>query len=124
MRKRFLLHPENLRLHRQAISGSGKFSVPGSSVQFGFMRSKMDRKTAIRDFLQTLLERKQDTQPFSDDASLLLSGRLQSVDAVSLAVFQEEKFGGDFADNGFDQERMDTVNAILSLVEESCDPAH
>jgi len=83
----------------------------------------MDRKTAIRDFLQTLLARKQDTQPFSDDASLLISGRLQSIDAVSLAVFLEEKFGVDFAENGFDQERMDTVDAIVSLIAESCDSA-
>lgn len=79
----------------------------------------MDRKTAIREFLRKLLDRKGDTQPFSDDASLLLSGRLQSVDAVSLAVFLEEKFGTDFAEIGFDQERLDTVNAISALIEES-----
>ncbi len=79
----------------------------------------MERKEAIREFLQTLLARKGDDQPFSDDASLLLSGRLQSVDAVSLAVFLEEKFRVDFAEMGFDQERMDTVNAICTLIEES-----
>jgi acyl carrier protein len=79
----------------------------------------MERKEAIREFLQTLLARKGDHQPFSDDASLLLSGRLQSVDAVSLAVFLEEKFGVDFAELGFDQEKMDTVNAICTLIEES-----
>ena len=79
----------------------------------------MERKEAIRNFLQTLLTRKGDTHPFDDDASLLLSGRLQSVDAVSLAVFLEEKFGVDFADIGFDQEKMDSVNTICSLIEES-----
>jgi len=79
----------------------------------------MERKEAIREFLKTLLARKGDEQPFSDDASLLLSGRLQSVDAVSLAVFLEEKFGVDFAEMGFDQEKMDTVNAICALIEES-----
>lgn len=79
----------------------------------------MVRKEAIREFLQTLLARKGDHQSFSDDASLLLSGRLQSVDAVSLAVFLEEKFGVDFAEMGFDQEKMDTVNAICTLIEES-----
>jgi acyl carrier protein len=78
-----------------------------------------ERREAIREFLQTLLARKGDEQPFSDDASLLLSGRLQSVDAVSLAVFLEEKFGVDFAEMGFDQEKMDTVNAISALIEES-----
>jgi len=79
----------------------------------------MESKAAIREFLQALLARKADTHPFSDDTSLLLSGRLQSVDAVALAVFLEEKFGVDFAKIGFDQESIDTVNAISSLIEES-----
>lgn len=80
----------------------------------------MDRRETIRNFVHTLLARKRDTQPFSDDTSLLLSGRLQSIDAVALAVFLEDKFGVDFAEMGFDQERMDTVNAISGLIEESC----
>jgi acyl carrier protein len=84
----------------------------------------MERKAVIREFLQTLLARKSDTQPFSDDTSLLLSGRLQSVDAVSLAVFLEEKFAVDFAEIGFDQEKIDTLNAISSLVEESSNAGH
>jgi len=79
----------------------------------------MERKEVIRKFLQTLLAHKSDAQPFTDDASLFLSGRLQSVDAVALAVFLEEKFGLDFAEMGFDQERLDTVNVIASLIEES-----
>lgn len=79
----------------------------------------MDCKQLVRDFLQTLLTRKGDTHPFDDNSSLLLSGRLQSVDAVSLAVFLEEKFGVDFADLGFDQEKLDSLNAILALIGES-----
>jgi acyl carrier protein len=84
----------------------------------------MERKAAIREFLQTLLARKSDTQPFDDDTSLLLSGRLQSVDAVSLAVFLEEKFAVDFAEIGFDQEKIDTLNAISNLIEESSNAGH
>jgi acyl carrier protein len=80
----------------------------------------MESKAAIREFLRNLLARKADARPFSDDTSLLLSGRLQSVDAVLLAVFLEEKFGVDFAAIGLDQERIDTVEAISSLIEESC----
>lgn len=79
----------------------------------------MDRKQKIRDFLKMLLTRKGDTHPFADDSSLLLSGRLQSVDAVSLAVFLEEKFGVDFADIGFDQEQLDSVNVIMTLIGDS-----
>ena len=79
----------------------------------------MDHKPAIREFLRELLARKGDTEPFSDQTSLVLSGRLQSIDAVELAVFLEEKFLVDFADIGFDQETIDTVDAITALVEAS-----
>jgi acyl carrier protein len=79
----------------------------------------MDHKPAIREFLRELLARKGDTEPFSDQTSLVLSGRLQSIDAVELAVFLEEKFHVDFADIGFDQETIDTVDAITALVEAS-----
>ncbi len=79
----------------------------------------MEPKAAIRDFLRTLLARKGDRQHFSDETSLFLSGRLQSVDAVVLAVFLEENFGVDFSAMGFDAERVDTVNATLRLTEES-----
>ena len=78
----------------------------------------MKPRTAIREFLRNLLDRKGDIQPFSDEVPLLLSGRLQSVDAVELAVFLEDNFDVDFAAIGLDQERIDTVNDILSLIEE------
>jgi len=84
----------------------------------------MDRKAEIREFLRILLARRRDEKAFSDETSLFLSGRLQSVDAVVLAVFLEENFGVDFAAMGFDQERVDTVNAIWSLVEESSSLEH
>ena len=82
------------------------------------MRNEAESKRAIREFLPERLARKGDTQAFSDEASLLLSGRLQSADAVELAVL-EEKFGVDFATIGFDQEKIDTVDSIEALVEES-----
>lgn len=77
----------------------------------------MERKVAIREFIAGLLARKGDRQPFSDEASLFLSGRLQSVDAIELAVLLEEAFGIDFASTGFDQEMIDSVDAISVLVE-------
>lgn len=77
----------------------------------------MERKILIREFIEGLLARKGDTRPFSDEASLFVSGRLQSVDAIELAVFLEEAFAVDFASTGFDQEMIDTVDAISALVE-------
>jgi acyl carrier protein len=77
----------------------------------------MDTKAQIHAFLQKLLEDKGDQQPFADDDSMLLSGRLQSIDAVEIVVFLEENFAIDFADIGFDQEQLDSVDAICSLIQ-------
>ncbi len=77
----------------------------------------MDYKLAIREFLRELLARNGDKESFTDRTSLIMSGRLQSIDAVELAVFLEEQFHVDFAEIGFDQEAIDTVDAIAALVE-------
>jgi acyl carrier protein len=77
----------------------------------------MDHREEIRKYLKELLLQKGDKQPFSDDGSLLLSGRLASVDAVEIVVFLEEKFGVNFAELGFDQELVDSVDAIDSLIQ-------
>jgi acyl carrier protein len=76
----------------------------------------MDHREEIRQYLKELLLQKGDKQPFADDASLLLSGRLASVDAVEIVVFLEEKFGVNFAELGFDQELIDSVDAIDALI--------
>jgi acyl carrier protein len=76
----------------------------------------MDQRPAVREFLKELLATKGDALQFSDADSLLLGGRLQSLDAVEIVVFLEEKFGLDFAAIGFDQEKIDSVDAITSLI--------
>jgi acyl carrier protein len=76
----------------------------------------MDHREEIRKYLQELLLQKGDKQPFADDASLLLGGRLASVDAVEIVIFLEEKFGVDFAEIGFDQALIDSVDAIAALI--------
>lgn len=76
----------------------------------------MDHKNEIRQFLRALLADKGDNQPLSDTSSLLISGRLDSVDAVNIVVMLEEKFSIDFAKIGFDQTMIDSVDAIDSLV--------
>lgn len=77
----------------------------------------MDHREEIRKYLKELLLQKGDTQPFADDASLLLSGRLSSLDAVEIVVFLEEKFGVNFGEVGFDQALIDTVDAIDLLTQ-------
>jgi acyl carrier protein len=77
----------------------------------------MDQRQEIRKYLEELLALKGDRQPFVDDTSLLLSGRLASVDAVDIVVFLEEKFGVDFSDLGFDPTLIDSVDAIDALIQ-------
>jgi acyl carrier protein len=77
----------------------------------------MEPKAEVRQFVQELLSRKGDRQAFSDSDSLLLAGRLESVDAVDIVVFLEEKFHIDFAEIGFDQALIDSVDAIDSLIQ-------
>jgi acyl carrier protein len=78
----------------------------------------MDHRAEVRGLLQGVLTRKGDTESLADDVSLFLSGRLQSLDAVEVAVLLEERFGIDFAAIGFDQEKIDSVDAIVQLVDE------
>jgi acyl carrier protein len=76
----------------------------------------MDPMAEIRDFVKKLLALRGDRQPFTDSTSFFLSGRLGSVDAVELVVLLEEKFGIDFAETGFDQAHIDSIDAIKSLL--------
>jgi acyl carrier protein len=77
----------------------------------------MQGKTEIREFLQGLLTSYGDSAPFHDSEPLLSGGRLQSIDAVEIVMFLEQKFGVDFATIGFDRDRIDSVDAITDLVE-------
>ena len=77
----------------------------------------MSRKDEIRNFVQELLTRQDDCRPLADGDSLLMSGRLQSIDAVEIVLFVEERFGIDFAEIGFDREQLDSIDAIDVLTQ-------
>jgi acyl carrier protein len=77
----------------------------------------MKGKTEIREFVQSLLTRIGDDGPLADNDSVLLSGRLQSIDAVEIVLFLEENFGIDFAHIGFDNERIDSIDTIYALAQ-------
>lgn len=74
-----------------------------------------ESKQMIREFLQNLLTQKKDTKPFSDDTSLILSGRLDSIDTVELVLFLETTFGMKFG-SVLHRDQLDTVNSIDALV--------
>jgi acyl carrier protein len=75
----------------------------------------MTGKAEIHEFVQDMLRSSGDTGPLADSDSLILSGRLQSINAVEIVVFLEENFGIDFAQLGFDREQIDTVDAMYAL---------
>jgi acyl carrier protein len=77
--------------------------------------------TEIREFLRRLLSSRGDRQPFTDASSFFLSGRLGSLEAVELVVLLEEKFGIDFAEIGFDESQIDSIEAIKALVQTTRD---
>jgi acyl carrier protein len=76
-----------------------------------------DSKQMIREFVQNLLAQKKDTRPLGDDSSLILSGRMDSIDTVELVLFLETAFGLKFGSGGLRREQLDTVNAINALID-------
>jgi len=72
-------------------------------------------KIEIRLLVERLLAANGDNAPVGDDESLLVSGRLQSIDAVEIVVFLEESFDIDFTEIAFDRDRIDSINAICGL---------
>jgi acyl carrier protein len=69
----------------------------------------------IHNFVQDILIRIGDKGPLTNQDSLFLSGRLQSIDAVEIVVYLEENFGVDFGQIGFNEEQIDSIDAIYAL---------
>jgi acyl carrier protein len=78
----------------------------------------MDITVDVRQIVRELLDRKNDHRPFADDDSLVVTGRLASVDVLDLVLLLEERFGADFSSRPFDQYEFDSVNAVVRLLDE------
>jgi len=76
----------------------------------------MNDHDAVREFVGSLLRRKGDTNPFTDTDSLVLSGRLDSLDVLEMVVFLEKQYSFDFGDRPFDQQMVDSVDEIADLI--------
>lgn len=70
----------------------------------------------LRALLTKLLTTHDDTAPFSDGDSLVLSGRLDSVDMMEIAFFLEEKYGADFTQRDINPEEFDSIENIRKLL--------
>jgi acyl carrier protein len=72
----------------------------------------------IREYLlQLLRKREPDVETLRDGDSLVLSGRLTSVDVVETLEFLETTFGFSIDPNEFDQEQFDSVDTVVAMLE-------
>ena len=70
----------------------------------------------LRGHVAGMLKAKGIVADFTDADALFSSGGLDSLDAMGTVVFLEENFDVHFADIGFDQGMIDSVDALESLV--------
>ena len=73
-------------------------------------------KLKLRSVLKQNLTAVGDDKDFSDDASLFISGRLDSLAMTNLVLYLEKEFNVDFSTLDFDVELIDSVNDIMALV--------
>jgi acyl carrier protein len=80
----------------------------------------MNAKDQVREYVTKVLrEHKDDNGPVDDNESLVLSGRLSSLDVVDVLTFLEGQFGFAMDPNDFDQAKFDSVNSIAEMLEQS-----
>jgi acyl carrier protein len=78
----------------------------------------MSAREQVREYVQKVLkENKDDTNPVGDADSLVLSGRLSSLDVVDVLTFLEGQFQFEMDPNEFDQAKFDTVDSIVEMLE-------
>jgi acyl carrier protein len=76
----------------------------------------MNDQNAVREFVGSLLRSKGDTKPFTDTESLVLSGRLDSLDVLNIVVYLESQYAFDFGNRPFNQQLVDSVEEISELI--------
>jgi acyl carrier protein len=73
----------------------------------------------MREFIAQLLAERDDHAPFSDQESLMQSGRLDSLAVVKIVLFLESAFAIDFTRIEFDPQRFESIAELSALVAES-----
>jgi len=77
----------------------------------------MTEREQVRQFLAKLLRKREgEIEALGDGDSLVLSGRLTSVEVVDTLEFLETTFGFEIDPNEFDQEQFDSVDSIMAML--------
>ncbi len=79
----------------------------------------MSIRLTIRDFVSQRLAEHGHTETINDDASLILSGFLDSLAVVQIVVFLEQQYSIDLSDLYFDQTTFDTIDQIVEFIREN-----
>lgn len=70
----------------------------------------------IRTFIAETILFTHEEYPYSDDASLLENGVLDSMNVMELVTFLEEKMGLEIADDEITPENFDSINQLARFV--------
>jgi len=73
----------------------------------------------IRSIIARTLADAGDDEPFANDDSLVVSGRLSSLDVVDILTALEAAFGVEIDADDFDPIHFDSVDSIVELVGKS-----
>jgi acyl carrier protein len=78
----------------------------------------MTDRAHVRAIVRRALSDAGDVQPFTDSDSLVVSGRLSSLDIVNVLLALEERFGFTMDADEFDVIKFDSVDSIVALLGE------
>ena len=81
------------------------------------MKLENIHKQKIRGYLAEALKNQGDKQPLTDNDSLFVSGRLDSVSMMMLVVYLEDEFAVNFKATDFEVGLIDSVDAIALLID-------
>jgi acyl carrier protein len=93
--------------------GAPAVSGPSLLVELGGF---MDHKAEIHAYIAEILEQKDDKEALTDSSSLLITGRIDSMDVVDIFLFLEKKFGVRIDSARFKKTQVDSVDALAALV--------
>ena len=76
----------------------------------------VNRREEVRNIVARALAQTGDGQPFADGDSLVVSGRLASLDVVDILAALEATFGFEIQADDFDPIHFDSVESIVELL--------
>jgi acyl carrier protein len=76
----------------------------------------MQEREKLRRFVNGLLIRKGDNEPFADNDSLLLTGRIDSLNVLEIVTFMERELTFNLSAEVFDPNCYDSIDSMVGLI--------